>query len=119
MQTLEISAATVLEHHLSAFVNNDVNEIMRDYNEDAEVWTENGILKGRDAIRSFFIGAFGLFPFGKTEFELKKQIVEGNTAFILWRAESPSLMVPMGVDTFIFKDDKIILQTAGVLVQPK
>jgi ketosteroid isomerase-like protein len=117
MQTIEISCATVLEHHLAAFVTNDLNELMRDYTEDAEVWTENGIIKGADAIRAFFAYAFGLFPKGATKFSLKKQMVEGNKAFIIWEAEGPAARVPLGVDTFIFEHDKIVFQSAGLLIQ--
>ena len=118
METVEICCETVLEHHLTAFVTNDLNELMRDYADDAEVWTENGIIKGTDAIRSFFAYAFGLFPKGATKLSLRKQLVEGNKAFIMWEAESPAARVPLGVDTFFFRDDKIVFQSAGLLIQP-
>ena len=119
MQTLEVSVATVLEHHLAAFVSNDINELMRDYAPDAELWTENGIIKGQDAIRDFFTYAFSLFPQGQTKLGLKKQVVEGNKAFLMWEADSPSVKVPLGVDTFLFEEEKIVFQSAGLLVQPK
>lgn len=117
MDTVEICCETVLEHHLAAFATNDLNELMRDYAQDAEVWTENGIIKGSDAIRSFFAYAFGLFPKETTTLSLKKQLVEGNKAFIIWEAESPAAKVPLGVDTFIFEHDKIVFQSAGLLIQ--
>ena len=119
MQTLEISVATVLEHHLAAFVTNDINELMRDYAPDAEVWTENGIIKGSDAIRDFFKYAFSLFPQGETKLGIKQQVVEGNKAFLMWEAEGPSVKVPLGVDTFLFEEDKIVFQSAGLLLQQK
>lgn len=118
MEAVEICCATVLEHHLAAFTANDLDEVMRDYAEDAEVWTEQGIIKGPDAIRSFFAAAFGLFPEGATKLSLKKQLVENNKAFIMWEAESPVAKVPLGVDTFVFRDDKIVFQSAGLLMQP-
>lgn len=118
MQTVEICCKTVLEHHLAAFASNDLDELMRDYAENAEVWTENGIIKGSEAIRSFFAYAFELFPKGETKLSLRKQVVEGNKAFIMWEAESPAARVPLGVDTFVFHDDKIVFQSAGALIQP-
>ena len=119
MQTIEISAAAVLEHHLATFVNNDLDGLMNDYTDESELWTENGVIKGREGIRSFFSYAFGLFPKGSTQLQLKKQIVEKDKAFLIWQAESPSVSVPIGVDTFLFEDDKIVYQSTGLMIQPK
>lgn len=44
----------VLTHHLIAFGNNDLDEIMKDYAEASVVMTPNGTVKGLAAIRKFF-----------------------------------------------------------------
>ena len=71
MQTLEITSETVLQHHLAAFGNNDLNELIKDYTEESEVWTPDGAIVGLKAISSFFSYAFTLFPKDKTKLEIK------------------------------------------------
>ena len=36
----------VINHHLSAFLDADLNEIMKDFTEDSELLTPDGALKG-------------------------------------------------------------------------
>jgi len=46
MNEMEINEALtkeILVHHLTAFGNNDLNEIMKDYTEESEVLTPNGL----------------------------------------------------------------------------
>src|SRR5206468_10683122 len=40
----------ILNHHLSAFIDADVNEIMKDFTEDSELLTPDGPIKGVDGI---------------------------------------------------------------------
>ena len=44
----------VLMHHLTAFGNNDLEEILKDYTQQSELLTPNGPLKGLEEIQSFF-----------------------------------------------------------------
>ncbi|RYE53708.1 MAG: nuclear transport factor 2 family protein, partial [Sphingobacteriales bacterium] len=61
--------AEVLTHHLAAFGNNDLDEIMKDYTEESEVLTATGTLKGLTPIRDFFADYFKVIPTGSA-FEL-------------------------------------------------
>ena len=48
---------------------------------------------------------------------MKKQIVEGETAYIVWSAETADNVYELATDTFVVRDGKIITQTfAGKLV---
>ena len=107
-------AEEILNHHLTAFMNNDVQEIMKDYDDNSEIWTAEGAICGLDAIETFFNYAFSLFPKQSTKFELKQQITKQNKAYIVWTAETEQLSIPLGSDTFLIKDGKINLQTTAV-----
>ena len=74
MQTLQITSESVFQHHLEALGNNDLNELIKDYTEESEVWTPDGAIVGLKAISSFFSYAFTLFPKDKTKLEIKKMI---------------------------------------------
>ena len=46
-----------------------------------------------------------------------KQIAEGETACIVWSAETADNVYELGTDTFVVRDSKIVTQTfAGKLV---
>jgi hypothetical protein len=47
-----------------------------------------GLLRGPKAIRSFFVKLFEEFAKPGTSFEMLRQEVDGDTAYIVWRAET-------------------------------
>jgi len=109
----------VLNHHLSAFVENNVDEIMKDFTEESEVWLAEGPLKGLAQIRGFFTSIFPLFPTGQTQLNLTQMIVKDELAYITWNADSPQAHVPTGSDSFLVKNGKIVCQTAVVQINLK
>ena len=119
METLQATAQATLEHHLEAFGKNDIDEIMDDFTEQSEVWTQEGAIKGLGAIRSFFTYAFTLFPKDSTHLDIKQMIVNKNKAYIVWTAESAIINVPLGTDSFEIKDGKILWQSAAFHVIQK
>ncbi len=102
----------VLMHHLTAFGNNDLEEILKDYTPASELLTPNGPLKGLDAIKGFFEEYFAAIPTGSA-FEMKQLTVTGNVAYVAWTSESATFKFPMGTDTFFIEDDKIIFHTVA------
>ena len=119
MQTLQVTVQTTLEHHLEAFGKNDLDEIMEDFTEQSEVWTPEGAIVGLEAISSFFSYAFTLFPKESTRLDIKKMIVKGNKAYIVWNAESAKINVPIGTDSFEIEDGKILWQSTAIQMIPK
>ena len=105
----------VLNHHLSAFADADVDEILKDYDEDSELLTPDGAFKGLNAIRSFFDESFKIFPKGSA-LELKQYIVRDEIIYVTWSGESSFVSIPMGTDTFIFQEDKIRVQTVAAQI---
>ena len=99
-------------HHLTAFGNNDLDEIMKDYTKDSEVLTPEGSLTGLDAIRKFFSDYFLVIPAGSA-FELKQLAVTQNIAYVLWSSESANAEIPIGTDTFVLENGKIRFHTVA------
>lgn len=108
----------ILTHHLTAFGNNNLDEIMKDYTEQSEVLTVDGSLKGLDLIRKFFAGMFTTIPTG-SEFEMKQLTITENVAHIVWASKSNVAEIPLGSDTFVFENDKIKLHSVVAYISNK
>ena len=115
---LQTKTEEVLNHHVAAFIEADIDEIMRDYTESSELLTPDGALKGLDSIRFFFEEIFKIIPKGSV-LELKQQFIREDMAYIVWSGESSFVSVPVGSDTFIMKNDKILFQNLAAHVIPK
>lgn len=100
----------ILTHHLTAFGDNNLDEIMKDYTEQSEVLTIDGSQKGLERIRNFFAEMFITIPTG-SEFEMKQLTVTGNVAHIVWASKSNVAEIPLGSDTFVLVNDKIMVHT--------
>lgn len=82
---------------------------MTDYVEDFVIFTPNGPVRGLDEIRNFFTVMFENLPEGFMEaFEMVRQDAEGEIAYIVWTAGD---LAPLGTDTFVVRDGKIVMQT--------
>ncbi len=51
-----MSTESVLAHHLESLGAGDVDAILSDYTDDSVLFTPDGSLRGRDAIRPLFQG---------------------------------------------------------------
>ena len=112
MATNETVTNEVIMHHLRAFGNNDLDEIMKDYTEQSQVLTPEGPLKGLEAVRKFFENFFIAIPAGAA-FEMKQLTVTHNVAYIAWSSKSAVAEIPMGTDTFFLDGGKIRLHTVA------
>ena len=111
--------AQVLEHHLTGFALRDVDKIMVDYTESSILITPDGTFKGLDQIEMYYENLLPAFPIDETIFEIDIQTVEKEIAYIVWHAETPALTVPLGTDTFVVEDGKIMRQTFVAQILPK
>ncbi len=108
----------VINHHLSAFLEADLNEIMKDFTEESELLTPDGALKGLNSISSFFGEVFKIMPKGSA-FEMKQMILRDGISYLTWTGDSSFVSVPLGTDSFIIKNDKILYQTFAAHIIPK
>lgn len=113
------STHDVLGHHLQSFGDGDLDGVMEDFTDDSILFTPDGPLKGLAAIRDFFVGL--LEEFGKPEmsFEMLRQSVEGDCAYLVWEAETADNVYEIATDTFVVRDGKIKYQSFCGKVVPK
>lgn len=116
-----VTAATrdVLTHHLDSFGKGDLAGTMTDYTDESTFFTPDGILRGSEAIRLFFAGLFEEFAKPGMSFEMLRQEVCGDTAYIVWTAETVDNRFEVGTDTFIVQNGKILTQTFAGKISPK
>jgi ketosteroid isomerase-like protein len=107
----------VFAHHAGALVAGDLDEIVADYADDAVFITPAGVLRGKDGIRAGFTQLLADVP--NAAWEVPTQIYEGDVLFIEWTADAEKTRVQDGIDTFIFRDGQIRLQTVRYSLQHK
>jgi hypothetical protein len=107
----------VLTHHLNCF--GDIAGAMEDYTEESRLFTPEGVLRGPEAIRKFLARFFEEFAKPGASFEMLRQEVDGDTAYIMWKAESADNRFELGTDTFIIRNGKIVTQTFAEKISPK
>lgn len=104
-------STNLLIRHLNSFIDHDLQALMLDYTDKSVFVTQDATYIGLNEIKGFFSNLLILFPKQETKFELDKMIVKDDLGFIVWHADTPSVLVPLGTDTFIIKDGKISQQT--------
>ena len=107
----------VFGHHAQALGAGDLDEIVADYADDAVVITPAGVIRGKDGVRAVFTQL--LSDVSNASWDLKTQIYEGDVLFLEWVADSASTRVDDGVDTFVFRDGLIRVQTVRYSLQAK
>ncbi|AEV73556.1 SnoaL-like polyketide cyclase [Mycolicibacterium rhodesiae NBB3] len=107
----------VFAHHAQALGAGDLDEIVADYADDAVFISPRGVLRGKDGIRAAFTQLLDAVP--KADWQLKTQSFEGDVLFLEWAAESATTRVEDGIDTFVFGDGLIQVQTVRYTVQAK
>lgn len=108
---------SVVRHHLQAFLEQKgVAAIVSDYDDDARFLTEARIYRGKEEISGFFTGFLAALPAGALDrFALRSLRVDGNVAYITW---SVGTDIPLGTDTFVVADGKLVSQTFAMYAVP-
>ena len=101
----------VLDNHLKAFDQGDLNGVLSDYAPDAVFFTKDRTLKGVDAIRPLFEALIAEFGKPGATFEMKQLFVEGDYAYILWTAKTADNVYELATDTFVVREGKIVAQS--------
>ena len=109
----------VLAHHMTCFGKGDLAGILSDYTPESRLFTPDGVLRGSEPIRDLFRKMFAEFGKPGTSFEMLRQEVDGDVAYIVWKAETADNRFELGTDTFIVRNGKIVIQTFAAKVSPK
>ncbi|HIN71937.1 MAG TPA: nuclear transport factor 2 family protein [Dehalococcoidia bacterium] len=98
-----------LKRYVAAIMAGDADSVMRNFADDAVVYTSEGPLHGQDAIRADIESFINNTPEGmRDNFEVVRRDIDGDFAYITWKAEP---FVLMATETFVVTDDKIRVQT--------
>lgn len=102
----------VLEDHLRRREGGDIEgDLEHNYSQNVIVLCEHGVLKGRDAVRTSAKALADQLPNARFRFPFKA--VEGEHALLHWSAQSTKARVDCGVDTFVIREGRIVLQTVS------
>ena len=107
----------VFQHHAQALGAGDLDEIVADYADDAVFITPAGVRRGKDGIRAAFTQLLADVP--NASWDLKTQIYEDDVLFLEWAADAAMTRVEDGIDTFVFRDGLIRVQTVRYTLQRK
>jgi hypothetical protein len=99
----------VFAHHAQVLGAGDLEGIVSDYTDDAVFITPEGVLRGKDGMRQAFTKLLADVP--NAQWELPTQIYERDILLLEWKAESARTRVEDGIDTFVFRDGLICVQT--------
>jgi hypothetical protein len=102
---------TVLEHHLEVFAAGDVEATISDYADDATVITHDDVYQGTAEIKELFETT--------VEFNLERQVIDDDCAYIVWNAETGENIYQHATDTFVIENGNIVTQTLAAKINPK
>jgi ketosteroid isomerase-like protein len=105
----------IFQHHGQALGAGDLDEIVADYSDDAVFISPAGVKRGKDGIREAFTQLLADVP--NAAWDLKTLIFDGDALFLEWAADAGATRVDDGLDTFIFRDGQIRLQTVRYTLQ--
>lgn len=108
-----MSTQATLAHHLESF-GEGIDAVMSDYSEESVLFTPDGPVRGLSGIRAFFDAFLTNSPPELLQaITLVRQDVDGEIAYILWKAEP---FIPLAADTFVIRDGKILVQSFAALM---
>lgn len=113
------NTSATLDHHLDAFANQDLDQVMTDYVEDSVVVTNLGVYRGLDEIEELFAGLFDEFSQDETTLEVDDTIIEDEFAYLLWHGETPDNSYEFCTDTFHIPEKTIRFQTYAGKIESK
>ena len=113
------STEAVLDRHLDCFGRGNLDGILADYSATAVMFTPEGPLNGPTAMRPLFQTLFAEFGKPGASFAMKQRSVDGDCGYFFWSAETADNVYEMGTDTFVVRNDQILLQSFALKVVPK
>jgi SnoaL-like domain len=107
----------IFQHHGEALMAEDLDGIVSDYADDALFITPDGIRRGKEGVREGFVKLISDVP--GASWQLPTMLFEDDILLLEWKAESEKVKVEDGIDTFVFRDGLIRVQTVRYTLIPK
>jgi hypothetical protein len=108
---LDKASMNLVMKHLNSFISKNIDALLSDYTNESVLITQSGTYSNLDEIRAFFVDFSLHFAEQTSDFVLDKVVAYNDLVYITWHAETPTLQIPLGSDTFIIKAGKIYQQT--------
>lgn len=117
MDTASSGTEAVVRNHLRAFLEQrGVAAIVSDYDDSARFYSEARVYHGKRGISAFFVAFLDALPAGALDrFSLRSLRADGNIGYITWNVGSD---IPLGTDTFVVENGKIVSQTFAMYAVP-
>jgi hypothetical protein len=117
MSSRSSETEAVVRNHLQAFVDKKgIAAILTDYDDNASFHGEARTYRGKKEIGGFFESFIAALPPGAADsFSLRTLRVDGDLAYITWSAGRD---IPLGTDTFVVRDGRIVSQTFAMYALP-
>lgn len=96
--------------HVAALASGNIEGVLANRDDDSVLITAERTYKGRAEIGAFFGKLIAELP--RAEWGLDAEVYQQNVLYIEWTAKSEKHNVSDGVDTFVFQDGLIAIQTA-------
>jgi ketosteroid isomerase-like protein len=112
-----LSTSDVLDRHLKAFSECNVDGLLADYASEAVLFTPTGLLKGPAAIRPLFEALVSEFAKPGSSFTMQQRYIHGDHAYILWTAETADNLYEFATDTFVVQNGRIVAQSFAAKVK--
>ncbi|MGZ4436291.1 MAG: nuclear transport factor 2 family protein [Nocardioides sp.] len=98
----------VFAHHGKALGAEDLEDIVADYSDDAILVVQKKVYRGKDGAREVFTQLLGDVPQAQWELET---VFADDVLYLEWKAAGGGRRVDDGIDTFVFQDGMIRVQT--------
>jgi hypothetical protein len=105
----------VFAHHGKALGAEDLEDIVADYSDDAILVVQKQVYRGKDGARQVFTQLLADVP--QAQWELATVFAD-DVLYLEWEATGGGRKVEDGIDTFIFRDGMIRVQTVVYTVHP-
>ncbi|MCX7522030.1 nuclear transport factor 2 family protein [Microbacterium sp. STN6] len=100
----------ILQSHLSKRLAGDTeSDIEENFDENVLLLTSFGVYRGHDGVRAS--AAELLRELGGSVFHYNHTLIEDDFGFLEWTAESDDEVVRDGADSFVVRDERIVMQS--------
>jgi uncharacterized protein (TIGR02246 family) len=102
----------VMQKHQQAMMSGDPDKLTADYAADAVMFSNQGMLRGTDAIREHYVRLPSMIPAdAMKDFKVVREDFDGDICYAIWTMGN---FIPMGTETFVCRNGKIVSHTMAV-----